>query len=202
MIKLLGASLLSRTPGGDPDTIDANNIADTKLIRFSGSSTNIPTLDAPHGSWLLNLVHGSDYIIQFVYGRSGENYTRCKNAGSWTNWRRVYDESILTNSTLLSPLASVLGAETFSSCKIVTLEAGAEHIESQIGGNACGLWQICETSSYGSAKLFINKHGSVIDIYSDTAGGLSNVIVTKTTAWEFKITNNNSSRISLVLKKL
>jgi hypothetical protein len=99
-------------------------------------------------------------------------------------------------------LGVFLGVETYSSFKIVTLEAGAEHIESQVGGNACGLWQICETAAYGSAKLFINKHGSVIDIYSDTAGGVSNVLVTKTTAWEFKITNNNSSRISIILKKL
>lgn len=102
----------------------------------------------------------------------------------------------------LSNLASVLGGHFNAIIRTITLAAGATHTESQIGIMASGLWQISESSSYGSAILFVNKHGSIVSIYQDTAGGMSKIVVAKTSAWEFTITNNNSSSVTIDLRKM
>lgn len=91
-------------------TVNANSVDKTCWIRVSNSSTNLPTQNVNRGSHLLTLWHGSDYQVQFYFDRGGDTYKRAINGSTWSSWIRVYDESILTNQTLLSPLASALGA--------------------------------------------------------------------------------------------
>lgn len=50
----------------------------------------------------------ADQIKPVTYVRNFAN-------SSWSSWIRIYDESMLTNPTLLSPLAAALGVPTITS---------------------------------------------------------------------------------------
>ena len=52
--------------------------------------------------------------VIYSYGITKATYTRNRWAGNWSPWVRIYDTSLLTEPSLLSPLASALGviAET------------------------------------------------------------------------------------------
>lgn len=59
----------------------------------------------------MKVVKSEGNIVQICY-RAATNDTRQRfgdTSGNWSNWFRVYDSSILTDSTVLSPLASALG---------------------------------------------------------------------------------------------
>ena len=89
---------------------DANDfITPGKLYSWS---TATPT-NAPYSYGCLKVViaDGVNSIVQICSRRSTNRdlCVRHKDGGSWSSWSRIYDESILTNSTLLSPLASALG---------------------------------------------------------------------------------------------
>lgn len=60
------------------------------------------------------MIHNSSRLIQFAWETNNTKcgYRRSDDFGStWTPWSRNYDDSILADSTVLSPLASALGAE-------------------------------------------------------------------------------------------
>ena len=48
-------------------------------------------------------------VVQIYINPSRGSFTRFNYAGEWQPWKVIYDESILTNSSILSPLASALG---------------------------------------------------------------------------------------------
>lgn len=113
LASVLGAAtLFSKTSdNGEVETVDANNINQTCAIRLSSSSENVPNFQYENGSWLVTYCHGSNYRIQFAYGRVGDNFTRYKNGSTWSNWVRLYDDSIRSDSTIMSSLAASLGGQ-------------------------------------------------------------------------------------------
>lgn len=72
-------------------------------------------------------------VQEFVYTSASSNnptkYIRKSHVTNtvvvWEQWFRVYDTSLLTNSTLLSPLASALGAVTLMNKSSTNLPTGA-----------------------------------------------------------------------------
>lgn len=68
--------------------IDANNIKTIGWIKFTNSSTNVPT-NAPNGSYILTLTHSSAYRMQLILDRDGDLYTRALNNNVWSQWKKL-----------------------------------------------------------------------------------------------------------------
>lgn len=82
----------------------------------------------PIAHWGLLIVAGqSSTMSQMFYDINGANnplYFRVLHNGNWDNWKLNYDSSILTNSDILGPLASALGALKFYTTCIHTTGPG------------------------------------------------------------------------------
>lgn len=83
-----------------------------ELLRYS----NTKTINAPsgigNGSWILNLPHNATNGMQVCFSRSSANahiFCRSNNNGNWTDWMPVYDQLLLSNSTMLGQLGTALG---------------------------------------------------------------------------------------------
>lgn len=85
------------------------------MYKNLNSSYHVPGTEegSAGGGWgvLINLPRSS-YKVQFYFDVTGglsRIYQRSYTGSAWIPWNRIYDESILTDSTILSSLASALG---------------------------------------------------------------------------------------------
>ena len=104
---MLGGVRTQLSQTDDLDNVKSNGVYcwDT----MSHKPANAPT-DA--GSTLEVITRegtGTSLVWQKVYSYSGPIYVRRFSSNAWSSWQQVYDTSLLTNSALLSPLASALG---------------------------------------------------------------------------------------------
>ena len=91
------------TGAGDADTI-------TDLIHAiqNYNVTNAPS--AIQYGVLITLRWGTAMKIQYAYSaQKGASYSRLFANNSWGDWKKNYDENLLSNSTDLASLASALG---------------------------------------------------------------------------------------------
>lgn len=83
---------------------------------LSPGAYRVSTSDSPlgAGAGILYMLKRSDTYAQIYIATA--NYQTLKryrsgHAGTWSDWKYIYDESMLTNQSLLSPLASALGGQ-------------------------------------------------------------------------------------------
>ena len=87
--------------------------------------------------------------LQIASLENGKRYIRSYSNSTWGNWSRIYDESIITDSTLLSPLASALGVGW--NFKNINNRDGAVQLF-EISGNY-GVYQFSYWDYYGIVRL-------------------------------------------------
>ena len=75
-------------------------------------NSSVTTEGLPADHWGILIVSGvGGSMTQMFYDIAGKNnplYFRVYHNGAWDDWKMNYDSSILTNSAILSPLASAL----------------------------------------------------------------------------------------------
>ena len=98
-----------------------------QAVDLSSQSVDLDTLNDP-GKWHINGATATNSPTTGVFSlivevglskrrvqtaidiSTGETFRRVRtNTQAWQSWHQIYDTSLLTNSTLLSPLASALG---------------------------------------------------------------------------------------------
>lgn len=118
---------------------------EAELDTVSPGAYMVGTSDSPFGvgAGVLYMIQRNDTFAQ-IYIVTG-NYQILKRyksgySGTWSAWKYNYDESMLTNQSLLSPLASALGVEVVanhpgisaigngSQCKICRFIEGMEEV--------------------------------------------------------------------------
>lgn len=110
-----------------PQIITGTSYDDTTILDLALTLTRgVHIYNTTGGNYYRIVIHDGNCITIFkenIYSPSlGLKYNRKYN-GTWGGWKNNYDESILTNSELLTPLASALGG--LSAIKQVnTLDSG------------------------------------------------------------------------------
>ena len=89
-------------------SIDVDNISNTGYHMVMGNGTNLPSSAGQYGL-LYTKINSVTMKVQYYYDTQQHTYYRHFSESQWYAWKRVYDESILTDSTILSPLAAALG---------------------------------------------------------------------------------------------
>lgn len=111
------------------------------------------TQGMPIAHWGLLIVSGlSGTMSQMFYDINGANnplYFRVNHNGSWDDWKLNYDSSILTDSSILSPLASALGG---SRIQEITMPANS-YIDVTVSKNS--FYKLWPGSEIGSSLTFI-----------------------------------------------
>lgn len=149
------------------------------------NASNSPVTGTIRGFLTTKFYAGYSYQIfintyQSVYAK----YYRAKSGGSWSSWKRVYDESILTDSSVLSPLASALGAIWRLEYKEFTVNGGSTYDLNMVEGHNCAVC-LFVTSQWDIGGMFIyslpagpveliyntNKEQSAITL-NDTSGSM------------------------------
>ena len=75
---------------------------------LTASVTDIPFSDGNGcNALIIKYDNAAGRIFAWHY-QQNTTYFQIKSGNSWSDWQRVYDTSILTDSTILSPLASAL----------------------------------------------------------------------------------------------
>lgn len=93
-------------------TVSSSTSLDNIIERGTYDITN--AIDNPYGTGysaeMFVDYQSANFVMQRAFRKGFPDKTRWKWDGSWTSWVDNYDSSMLTNQTLLSSLATALGA--------------------------------------------------------------------------------------------
>jgi len=154
LASVLGANYSNGTAGASLDAYYQKSHVGWYLVNPTVTTTGKPVSE----DWGFLLVSGtSDAMTQTFYNISGTNravYVRVYHNGNWDNWKTNYDSSILTNSELLSPLASALGA-VFETSQI------QGKTWTTISSSKYGIYYVFENNTMGISSLIMVTNGSI-----------------------------------------
>lgn len=154
----------------------ANRDPDTIIKAGAYQCTTWDTTKTPASSGVLYLPYWKDGFWRFEYfvgSTNGQLFYRRGTSSAWQSWTQIYDTTLLTNQTILTPLASALGVpnqvplHTIGDCNAVPMGFGVYHTTSgstiqnipQGAGNSITLYSVTmkvDGSNYRGSQLLLD----------------------------------------------